>query len=273
MENTLSTRDVLQFTVHQLHYFLIHIFRWDRISIAFWLLMSFRLHCATMRFVDALRGNVTEVNIAFATLPAQCDPRSDQASKHRRISPSTEEEMNMRSLIFCISTAVIGLTAQSALGAQVFVMQIPGITGDVTVANYAGSISLSSFSAGFSNPAADGSGGVVAGKPTCQPIQVVKPLDGTSPKMAAAAFSGTPYPTVTLIALTQSPSAAYYYAFLTFTLNDVVVSSLNFAGAQTESLTLIYGQITVSYYAQSPTTGAIALVGRTNVNCITGTVN
>jgi len=178
----------------------------------------------------------------------------------------------MRSLMFCISTALIGLTAQSALGAEVFVMQIPGMTGDVTVLNYVGSISVSSFSAGFSNPAADGPGGVVAGKPTCQPIQVVKPLDGTSPKMSAAAFSGTPYPTVTLIGLTQSPSATYYYPFLTFTLSNVVVSSLNFAGAQAESLTLVYGQITVSYYAQSPT-GAIALVGRTNVNCITGTVN
>ena len=176
----------------------------------------------------------------------------------------------MRSLIFCISTAVIGLTAQSALGAQVFVMQIPGITGDVTVQNYVGSISVSSFSAGFSNSAAPvGSGQAVAAKPICQPIQVVKPLDGTSPKMSAAAFLGTPYPTVTLIALTQSPSAAYYYAFLTLTLNNVFVSSLNFAGAQTESLTLEYGQITVSYYALSAT-GAIVLVGKTNINCITG---
>ena len=175
----------------------------------------------------------------------------------------------MRSLIFCISTALIGLTAQSALGAEVFVMQIPGITGDVTVQNYVGSISVSSFSAGFSNSATDGSSGVVVGKPICQPIQVVKPLDGTSPKMSAAAFLGTPYPTVTLIALTQSPSAAYYYAFLTLTLNNVFVSSLNFAGGQTESLTLEYGQITVSYYAPSAT-GAIVLVGKTNINCITG---
>ena len=178
----------------------------------------------------------------------------------------------MRSIILCISTAVIGLTAQSALGDEVFVMQIPGITGDVTVANYVGSISVSSFSAGFSNSAAAGSSAVVAGKPICQPIQVVKPLDGTSPRMSAAAFSGTPYPTVTLIGLTQSSSAAYYYPFLTFTLSNVVVSSLNFAGAQTESLTLVYGQITVSYYAPSAT-GAIALVGRTNINCAALTVN
>ena len=173
----------------------------------------------------------------------------------------------MRSLIFCISTALIGLTAQSALGADVFVMQIPGITGDVMVQNYVGSISVSSFSAGFSNSTTVGSGGtLVAGKPICQPIQVVKPLDGTSPKMSAAAFLGTPYLTVTLIALTQSPSAAYYYAFLTLTLKNVFVSSLNFAGAQTENLTLEYGQITVSYYAPSAT-GAIALVGSSNVDC------
>jgi type VI secretion system Hcp family effector len=181
---------------------------------------------------------------------------------------------DMRSLILWISTALIGLTTPVAHAAEVFLMQVPGVGGDTTLAGYRGWISVGTFAAGFSNAAADTSGAVTTGARSCQSLQVIKPLDATSPQMSMAVFSGTAYPTVTLVAL--KPSGTSLVPFLRFTLSDVVVNSIAFVGndstsAQNESLTLVYGQIQVTYLVQDPT-GAITAVS-TTMNCLTGTAN
>jgi len=181
----------------------------------------------------------------------------------------------MRSLILCISTALIGLTAPVAHAAEVFLMQVPGVRGDVTLAGYPGWISVGTFAAGFSNAAADTSGAVTTGARSCQSLQVIKPLDATSPQMSMAVFSGTTYPTVTLVAL--KPSGTSLVPFLRFTLSDVVVNSIAFVGnvstsAQNESLTLVYGQVQVTYLVQDPT-GAITAAASTTMNCLTGAAN
>ena len=49
----------------------------------------------------------------------------------------------MRSLIFWMSTAPVGLATPVAHAAEVFLMQVPGIRGDVTLAGYAGWILVS----------------------------------------------------------------------------------------------------------------------------------
>jgi len=184
--------------------------------------------------------------------------------------------MNMRSLIFCIGTALIGVTAQAALGAEVFLIQVPNVAGDVILAGYNNWISVDSFSAGFSNPDVPNGTGASAGKGICQPIQIQKTLDRTSPLLSAAAFQGTAFPTVTLTAL--APLGSSYYPFLTFTLSDAVISSLTMAGngtasAQDESLTLVYGKLTVSYSAVNPATGQVSVAATKTVDCIVGTVN
>jgi type VI secretion system secreted protein Hcp len=184
--------------------------------------------------------------------------------------------MNMRSLIFCIGTALIGVTAQGALGAEVFLVQVPNVAGDVILAGYKNWISVDSFSAGFSNPDVPNGTGASVGKGICQPIQIQKPLDRTSPLLSAAAFQGNAFPTVTLTAL--APLGSSYYAFLTLTLSDAVISSLTMAGngaasAQEESLTLVYGKLTVSYSALNPATGVVSVAATRTVDCILGTVN
>jgi type VI secretion system Hcp family effector len=181
----------------------------------------------------------------------------------------------MRSLIFWISTALVGLTTPVARAAEVFLMQVPGIRGDVTLAGYPGWISVATFAAGFSNAAVDTSGGVTPGTRSCQSLQVIKPLDVTSPQLSMAVFSATAYPTVTLVAL--KPSGTSLVPFLRFTLSDVVVNSIAFVGngassAQNESLALVYGQIQVSYLIQDPA-GAIMVGASTTINCLTGTAN
>jgi type VI protein secretion system component Hcp len=181
----------------------------------------------------------------------------------------------MKSLLLWVATALIGLAAQGALASEVFLMQVPGVRGDVTLAGYAGWISVASFSAGFSNAAADTSGAVTAGTPSCQSLQVIKLLDLTSPLLSMGVIRGTAYPTVTLVALNQTSTSLV--PFLRFTLSDAIVQSIAFAGAgassaQFESLTLVYGQIEVSYLTQS-STGGLAGVVSTTINCLTGTAN
>jgi len=181
----------------------------------------------------------------------------------------------MRSLIPWATAALIGLASQGALASELFLMQVPGVRGDVTLAGYAGWISVASFSAGFSNAAADTSGAVTAGTPSCQPLQVIKPLDITSPVLSMGVISGTAYPTVTFVALNQVGTG--FVPFLRFTLSDAIVQSINFAGtgassAQYENLALVYGQIQVSYLTQSSTGGPASVVS-TTINCLTGTAN
>jgi len=181
----------------------------------------------------------------------------------------------MRSLIFWISSALIGLTAPAVHATEVFLMQVPGVRGDVTLAGFPGWISVGTFSAGFSNAATATSGAVTAGTPSCQPLQVIKPLDLTSPALSMGVILGTAYPTVTLEALNQTSTSLI--PFLRFTLSDVMISSISFSGtgassAQYESMTLIYGQIQVTYWTQSAT-GAPAAAVSTTINCLTGTAS
>jgi type VI secretion system Hcp family effector len=186
----------------------------------------------------------------------------------------------MKSLLLWATTALMGLAAQGALGSEVFLMQVPGVRGDVTLAGYAGWISVASFSASFSNAAANTSGAVTAGTPSCQPLQVIKPLDLTSPQLSMGVILGTAYPTVTFVALNQTSTgqtSPILVPFLRFTLSDAIVQSIAFAGtgassAQFETLTLVYGQIEVSYLTPS-STGASAGMVSTTINCLTGTAN
>ena len=181
----------------------------------------------------------------------------------------------MRSLILWITTALVSLTAQAAMASEVFLMQVPGVQGDSTVAGYPGWITVASFTASFSNPAADTSSGVTTGKASCQPLVVIKPLDRTSPSLSMGVINSTAYPTVTLVALNSTGTT--FTPFLRFTLSDAVVSAIYFAGtgaasAQNESLTLVYGQIQVSYWPTS-TTGAPSAAVSTTIDCLTGTAN
>jgi type VI protein secretion system component Hcp len=165
-----------------------------------------------------------------------------------------------RSLIFCAGAALMGLTAPMAYGAEQFFMQIPNVPGDVTVAQYAGWISVSSFSMGFSNATTRGGKGLpglTAGIGTCQPIAVVKPLDLTSPALSMSAYLGTAYPTVTLVGQTDG-STAPPVTFLSVTLTNAIIDSVTLSGnpttsAQFEALTLEFDRIQVTYYIRDLT--------------------
>src|SRR5450432_2040723 len=110
-------------------------------------------------------------------------------------------ENPMHKFLLLLGSLLIGLAAQAAPG-DVFLVQIPSITGGVNLAKYRGWFLVNSFSTGVTTATSynPGSGGG-ASKPMCQPLVLIKPLDTTSPELALAAASGKHLATVTLAAL------------------------------------------------------------------------
>jgi type VI protein secretion system component Hcp len=97
----------------------------------------------------------------------------------------------MHKLLLLVGTLLIGLDAHAAPG-DVFLLQIPTISGAVNLSKYHGWISVNSFSTGITTPASANSGsGGGASKTMCEPLVLIKPLDTTSPELALAAASAT----------------------------------------------------------------------------------
>jgi Type VI secretion system effector, Hcp len=63
--------------------------------------------------------------------------------------------------------------------------QIPSVNGSVNFSKYRGWILLNSFSTGITTSTSQNTGGGGAsGRPMCQPLVLIKPLDSTSPELA-----------------------------------------------------------------------------------------
>jgi hypothetical protein len=67
----------------------------------------------------------------------------------------------MRSLILLSCMLSLASAAQATPTGETFLMNVPGITGEVTRPSYVGWISVNSFSGGFRNSSVVGSGGTV----------------------------------------------------------------------------------------------------------------
>jgi len=142
----------------------------------------------------------------------------------------------VRKSLLSASVVILGLTAYSASAEELFLLNIPGISGDVTVKGYEGWISVTAFSEGFKNAdeRGTGSGGADAGRTSCQELHVVKMLDVTSPEVAAAVAMGHRYANVKLAVL---KTGAQPLEFLRFTLSNVLFTSVTFGGSTKTSTT------------------------------------
>jgi type VI protein secretion system component Hcp len=96
----------------------------------------------------------------------------------------------VRKCLLGLSAFIIGLAAYSASANDIFLLNIPGISGDVTLRGYQGWISVTAFSEGFKNADDRTGSGAEAGRTSCQELHVVKLLDVTSPEVAAAVATG-----------------------------------------------------------------------------------
>jgi type VI protein secretion system component Hcp len=178
----------------------------------------------------------------------------------------------MRTLRLSLCTALFGLVTFAAHGAETFLMLIPGVSGESTTAGYAGWINVNDFSFVVANNAAETPSGITVGKGSCQPLKLDKLLDSTSPVLAAAVFSATVYPTITIAAV---DSGTVNYQSLTVTLTNAVIGSISLSGTGTsksETIILIPTSIQVNYVPLTPAGTLGGSISHT-INCATGVVS
>ncbi|HEY2779469.1 MAG TPA: type VI secretion system tube protein Hcp [Steroidobacteraceae bacterium] len=180
----------------------------------------------------------------------------------------------MHKFLILVAALLLGVAAQAAPG-DVFLLQIPGINGSVNFSKYRGWILVNSFSTGITTATSNNTGGGgSSGKPMCQPLMVIKPLDSTSPELALAAATGKRFATVTLAALGSGGGGER--EFLRFVLKNATITSVLFGGdnvssSRTESLTISAQQIQISSTPQSAD-GATGTTSTTEIDCQAGTV-
>jgi len=178
----------------------------------------------------------------------------------------------MRSLSVCIGMLLAVTGAEAAQAAETFLMNVPGITGDSTMAQHMGWIPVTSFSDSITNPF-DAASGLPTGQPMCSPLQIMKELDNSSPELFMAVASRTRYPKIELEAFTTTTTSGKggEVLFLHLTLKEAVISGVNLGGdasksARTEMVTVNFQTIDVVYtpLKGEPRNGSITA----HVNCI-----
>ena len=111
-----------------------------------------------------------------------------------------------------------------------------------------GPLALSSYTFGLSNPTVDSTGGSGAGKVTFSDFTLVRSVDAASPALMLLAAQGRHVQRVVIsVANGDTP--------VTYTLEDVTVTSLRQSGATetTETLTLAFRRITMTVGGSSAT--------------------
>ena len=132
-------------------------------------------------------------------------------------------------------------------------LKIDGIKGEGTDVNHLNEIEVVSWSWGVSEALiSSGGGGIVGGKPKVGDFHVTKQLDKASPSLLRACLTAKH---IKEIVLTQRRAGAGKLNFLTITLKDVLISSLNDvdAGAvprPTESVVFVFGKVIYEYVPQ-----------------------
>jgi len=168
----------------------------------------------------------------------------------------------MKTLFYkLVFVGFIALLLAPRLSAQTessqFFLKIDGIDGESKDTNHQDWIDVVSFKLGVSqHGVTDFGGGAGAGKSTFLPLGIFKNVDKATPALFLACATGKHIPTVKLVASRPSNNGDY----LTITLTDVLVSSLNSQSAEDsggvdsvlESLSLNFAQIQVSYKPENP---------------------
>lgn len=148
-----------------------------------------------------------------------------------------------------------------AMAAYDMFLKIDNLAGESTSAKFANWIQLYSYSSGFSiatpGQSSTGAGaGRVVGRPTCTPISAMKLFDSSSPPLLTAAMTGQRFQKAE-IDFVPSGAGAGGTPFLKYELQNVMVSSLQDSGsiggdaAPTESVSLTFSGLTVTYYPQT----------------------
>jgi len=137
-------------------------------------------------------------------------------------------------LSFAALISVLGFGATSNAWADNIYLHIPGVTGSVTQAPYAGDIEILSYSQGFSNPQAPNS------TPSCSDTSVMKAIDVTSQYFARSVLDLSTAPFTATFYFANSST---FVASTTIKMSGVTVTSVQHAasaggGPITESISM-----------------------------------
>lgn len=146
-------------------------------------------------------------------------------------------------------------------------LKLPNVKGESTDKTHSGEIEIYSFSWGASNPVhiGSGTGGMGAGKVSISSFNVMKKSDSTSPLLFKACCTGSHYDTATVTLRKAGGSAALEY--LTYLFTEVFVESIQWSGSSggddtpTESLSLAFGKVEITYKTQDAKGGAKDTIG------------
>jgi type VI secretion system secreted protein Hcp len=140
-------------------------------------------------------------------------------------------------------------------------LKIEGIDGESTDDKFSGWIQIESFSWGESNAhtVSSATKGAGSGKVDMQDLHITKTTDSSSPTLFLDCANGTHYGSITLKC---REAGGNQIEFLTYELGQpLFCSSFQMSGSQgmnrpSESLTISYGTIKMTYQAQSSADGS-----------------
>lgn len=140
------------------------------------------------------------------------------------------------------------------------VLKAEGIKGNSTIES--NGIQIFSYSWGGSNPGAMGTSAndSRSGKPDLQDLHIMKALDATSPYFFEKMNKCEAIPSVTLSYYKNMGDTNVKY--IEYELTNVYVSSLQQSGSSenpTESLSLNYDEVKMSYYKEKETNDGVTL--------------
>ena len=156
-------------------------------------------------------------------------------------------------------------------------LKIPGVTGPVTNAAFAGDIQLTAYSQGFTDPATAATvGGASGGKTTCGAINITKTVDSTSPDFLQYVTRGVGILGATIYFLGSANGAAPANVPYTIALHNVRVVSITQGDTVshtsglgiTENISMVAEKFTFTYWSVSPD-GAVGKVETFTWDCAT----
>ncbi len=143
-------------------------------------------------------------------------------------------------MVIALSGAALAQVAPSSR----FFLTIQGISGESTADGHTGDIDVFSVKLGVNQRGiTDFGGGAGVGKSTFLPIVVFKNVDTSSPALFLACASGKHIPQAKLTAIKAGANQPY----LTITLTDVLVSSLNNESADTDGVTTVLESLSLNF--------------------------
>lgn len=137
------------------------------------------------------------------------------------------------------------------------------VKGETTAEGMKDAIEIYSFSFGANNPTTVGSTseGLSAGKVSLSSFNIMKKTEASSTKLFAACAAGVHYDKAT-VTLRKAGGKNKQVTFLTYEFEDVLIESIQWSGSTggddtpTESISLQYGSVVITYYKQDDKTGA-----------------